>query len=443
MRGKAKGRRKRVIVMGAAGRDFHNFNVLYRDDPSTEVVAFTAAQIPFIENRTYPPSLAGPLYPEGIRVYPEDKLPELIKRHGADEVVFSYSDVSYGHVMQRAVLAVSLGAAFVLPSAEAAMIRSRVPVVSVSAVRTGCGKSGVTRYIGKKLLQAGRRPVAVRHPMPYGDLERQRLQRFSSREDMKKADCTIEELEEYEPLVESGLVVYAGVDYRAILDEAEKEGDLVLWDGGNNDLPFVKPDFEIVVTDPLRPGHEFQYYPGEANLRRAHVVVINKAGNAEARVELAASNARSVNPGAAILRTDSKITVEGEIRGRKALVVEDGPTLTHGGMAYGAGIAAARAFGAEPVDPRPHAIGSIRETFRKHPGIGNLLPAMGYSEGQKKELQETIERTPADLVLIATPIDLSRVIPMNKPAVRVRYEIEEMDSPGLWDAVRGFLEKPR
>lgn len=434
-------RRKRIIIMGAAGRDFHNFNVLYRDDPSIEVVAFTAAQIPFIENRTYPPSLAGPLYPEGIRIYPEDELPELIKKYGADEVVFSYSDVSYEYVMQRAALAISLGAGFVLPSAEAAMIKAERPVISVSAVRTGCGKSGVTRYIGKKLLQAGKRPVAIRHPMPYGDLERQRLQRFSSREDLVKAQCTIEELEEYEPLVESGLVVYAGVDYRAILDEAEKEGNIILWDGGNNDLPFIRPDFEIVVTDPLRPGHELGYYPGEANLRRAHLVVVNKAGSAGAEVELVASNARAVNPRATILRTDSAITVEGDIKGKKALVVEDGPTLTHGGMAFGAGIAAARAFGAVPVDPRPYASGTIKEAFRKYPDLQNLLPAMGYSEGQKKELQEIIEKTPADLVLIATPIDLSRVVPITKPAVRVRYEIEEMDRPGLWDEVRAFLSK--
>lgn len=427
--------------MGAAGRDFHNFNVLYRDDPSIEVVAFTAAQIPFIENRTYPPSLAGPLYREGIRIYPEDELPELVKEYGADEVVFSYSDVSYEYVMQRAALAISLGAGFVLPSAEAAMIKAERPVISVSAVRTGCGKSGVTRYIGKKLLQAGKRPVAIRHPMPYGDLERQRLQRFSSREDLVKAQCTIEELEEYEPLVESGLVVYAGVDYRAILDEAEKEGGIILWDGGNNDLPFIRPDFEIVVTDPLRPGHELGYYPGEANLRRAHLVVVNKAGSAGAEVDLVASNARAVNPRATILRTDSAITVEGDIKGKKALVVEDGPTLTHGGMAFGAGIAAARAFGAVPVDPRPYASGTIKEAFRKYPGLQNLLPAMGYSEGQKRELQEIIEKTPADLVLIATPIDLSRVVPITKPAVRVRYEIEEMDRPGLWDEVRAFLSK--
>ncbi|MBW7956285.1 MAG: GTPase [Deltaproteobacteria bacterium] len=441
MTGKARGRRKRIIILGAAGRDFHNFNVLYRDDPSIEVVAFTAAQIPFIEKRTYPPSLSGPLYPEGIRIYPEDELPELIKRHRADEVVFSYSDVSYEYVMRRAALAISLGAGFILPSAEAAMLKAKKPVISVSAVRTGCGKSGVTRYIGKKILQAGKRPVAIRHPMPYGDLERQRLQRFATREDLIEAQCTIEEFEEYEPLIESGLVVYAGVDYSAILDEAEKEGDIILWDGGNNDLPFIRPDFEIVVTDPLRPGHELLYYPGEANLRRAHVVVINKAGSAGADVELVASNARAVNSRATILRTDSAITVEGEIRGKKALVVEDGPTLTHGGMAYGAGMAAARAFGAEPVDPRPYAVGTIKETFRKYPVLQNLLPAMGYSEGQKKELQEIIEKTPADLVLIATPIDLSRVIPITKPAVRVRYEIEEMDSPGLWDEVRAFLSK--
>ena len=433
--------RRRVIIMGAAGRDFHNFNMLYRDDPAAEVVAFTASQIPFIEKRAYPPALSGPLYPGGIPIYAEERLAEVIREYRADEAVFSYSDVSYEYVMHRASLVTSLGASFILPSPEKAMLASIRPVISVTAVRTGSGKSGVTRYIGRLLLESGRKPVVIRHPMPYGDLEKQRLQRFAKTDDLRAHECTIEEIEEYEPLIKAGLVVYAGVDYRAILDEAEKEGEIILWDGGNNDLPFIKPDLEIVVADPLRPGHELLYYPGEANLRRAHVVVINKADGApQASIELVRSNVLSVNPNARILKTASTISVEGDIKGRKALVIEDGPTLTHGGMRFGAGIVAARRFGATPVDPRPYAIGTIKEVFSRYPDLEDLLPAMGYSDEQKRELEETIRRTPADIVLIATPIDLSAILKIDKPSVRVSYEIAEMESPGLKEAVLDFMK---
>lgn len=427
--------------MGAAGRDFHNFNMLYRDDPATEVVAFTAAQIPFIEKRAYPPALSGQLYPDGIPIYSEERLAEIIKEYRADEAVFSYSDVSYEYVMHRASLVTSLGASFVLPSPEKAMLTSSRPVISVTAVRTGSGKSGITRYIGRLLLESGRKPVVIRHPMPYGDLEKQRLQRFAKTEDLTSHDCTIEEIEEYEPLIKSGLVVYAGVDYRAILDEAEREGDIILWDGGNNDLPFIRPDLEIVVADPLRPGHELLYYPGETNLRRAHAVVINKADSVpETSIELVRSNVRSVNAKARMLKTASAISVDGDIKGKKALVIEDGPTLTHGGMKFGAGIVAARRCGAEPVDPRPYATGTIRDVLTKYPDLEDLLPAMGYSAGQKKELEETIRRTPADIVLVATPIDLSAILKIDKPCSRVAYEIAEMETPGLKEVVIDFMK---
>ncbi|OGP14184.1 MAG: GTPase [Deltaproteobacteria bacterium GWA2_55_10] len=433
--------RKRVIIMGAAGRDFHNFNMLYRDDPASEVVAFTAAQIPFIEKRAYPAALSGPLYPDGIPIYSEEKLPEIINKYKADEVVFSYSDVSYEYIMHRASLVTALGASFVLPSPEKAMLKSGRPVISITAVRTGSGKSGVTRYIGSLLLEAGRRPVVIRHPMPYGDLERQRLQRFANIADLKAHDCTIEEIEEYEPLIRAGLVVYAGVDYRAILDEAEKEGAIILWDGGNNDLPFIKPDLEIVVADPLRPGHELLYYPGEANLRRADVVVINKAeGAPQTSIELVRSNVLSVNARAKIIKTASAISVDGDIRGKKALVIEDGPTLTHGGMKFGAGMVAARRYGADPVNPRPYAVGTIKETLARYPDLEDLLPAMGYSDEQKNELEETIRRTPADIVLIATPIDLSGILKIEKPCVRVSYETAEMETTGLKDIIIDFMK---
>lgn len=433
--------RKRVVIMGAAGRDFHNFNTLYRYDASREVVAFTAAQIPFIEKRTYPPALSGPLYPEGIPIYPEQELERLIKESCVEEVVFSYSDVSYEYVMHRAALCAALGADFILPSAENSMLESARPVISVCAVRTGCGKSGISRYIGKLLLESGRKPVIIRHPMPYGDLASQKVQRFATLDDLARHKCTIEEMEEYEPHIEAGLVVYSGVDYEAVLKEAEKEGGIIIWDGGNNDLPFIRPDLEIVVTDPLRPGDELLYYPGEANLRRADVVVINKANNAdEASVRIIMDNIRKVNTGAAIIKTASVVRTDKEINGKSVLVIEDGPTLTHGGMSFGAGIVAARTFKAVPVDPRPYAVGSIKEVFAKYPRLGALLPAMGYSDAQKKELEETINKTPADMVLVATPIDLTRVLKIDKPCARVSYEIEEMESPGLKAKVEGFIK---
>jgi len=430
--------RKKIIIMGAAGRDFHNFNVLYRDDAACEVVAFTAAQIPFIEKRTYPPSLSGPLYPGGIPIFPEEELEGIIIRTGAAEVVFSYSDVSYEFVMRKASLCASLGADFVLPSAARTMLKSTRPVISVCAVRTGCGKSGVSRYIGRLLLEMGRKPVVIRHPMPYGDLTAQRLQRFSELADLDSHNCTIEEMEEYEPHIRAGLVVYAGVDYEAILKEAEKEGEIVIWDGGNNDLPFTMPDLEITVADPFRAGHELLYYPGEANLRRAGAVVVNKAADApKAAVDTVINNIRSMNTNAVIIKTASPVKTNIDIRGKKAVVIEDGPTLTHGNMSFGAGIVAAEKFGAIPVDPRPYASGTIKRVFEKYPGLGPLLPAMGYSDEQKKELEEAINSTPADIALIATPVDLSRILKLDKPCALASYEIEEMESPGL----RGLVEK--
>lgn len=432
---------KRVIIMGAAGRDFHNFNILYRDDPSFEVIAFTAAQIPFIQNRIYPPELSGPLYPHGIPIYLEERLPGLIKEHRIDAVVFSYSDITHEQVMHKASIATGLGADFILPGFEKTMLRSVRPVISVCAVRTGCGKSGVTRYIGKLINALGKKAVAIRHPMPYGDLAKQKVQRFSNYKDMAEAECTIEEREEYEPLVSSGITVYAGVDYREILKEAEKEADILIWDGGNNDLPFLRPDLELVITDPLRPGHELRYYPGEANLRRAGCVIINKANAAaSSSIEEVTANIRTVNTSAGIIKTASVLTVNGKIRGRKVLVIEDGPTLTHGGMSFGAGIAAARAHGAVPVDVRPYAVGTIKETLAANPHLELLLPAMGYSPQQVRELEATINRTPCDLVLIATPIDLTGIVKIDKPSVRVFYEIEETEEPGLRGLIGEFLK---
>lgn len=433
--------RKRVVIMGAAGRDFHNFNTLYRNDARSEVVAFTAAQIPFIEKRIYPPALSGPLYSEGIPIYPEAELERLVKEYRVAEVVFSYSDVSYEYVMHRAALCNALGADFILPSAENSMLESARPVISICAVRTGCGKSGISRYIGKLLLEAGRKPVVIRHPMPYGDLETQKVQRFATLEDLARHNCTIEEMEEYEPHIAAGLEVYAGVDYAAVLEEAEKEGNIIIWDGGNNDLPFIRPDLEIVVTDPLRPGDELLYYPGEANLRRADVAVINKANNAiDASIRLVTENIRKVNERAEIVKTASVVRTDKDIKGKRVLVIEDGPTITHGGMSFGAGVVAAKTFKAAPVDPRPYAVGTIKEVYAKYPHLGALLPAMGYSDTQKKELEVTINKTPAEMVLIATPIDLTRVLKIDKPCGRVSYEIEEMESPGLKSIVEGFVK---
>jgi predicted GTPase len=437
-------KRERIIIMGAAGRDFHNFNMVYRINPYFEVKAFTAAQIPFIEKRVYPPELAGSLYPGGIPIYPEEKLEQLITEHEIERVVFAYSDVSHSHVMHKASLCLSLGADFLLLGPDRTMLRSSKPVISVCAVRTGCGKSGITRYILGILKNRGLSPVAIRHPMPYCDLGGSRVQRFTEMGDLDRQSCTIEEREEFEPLIRSGTVVYAGVDYEEILRGAQEEADIIVWDGGNNDLPFIRPDIEAVVLDPHRPGHELQYYPGETNLRRADIAIINKVDTAEkekiARVE---ENIRWVNPEAVIVHTASRISIDppSRIKGRKVLVVEDGPTLTHGGMPYGAGLLAATRFGAaEIVDPRPFAKGSIRETFEKYPHLKNLLPAMGYAPVQMQELKETIEKVPCDLVLIATPIDLRGLLNLKKKSVTVKYEIEERGGMELKGYIEGFVD---
>ncbi|CUS79017.1 Predicted GTPase [Candidatus Kryptonium thompsonii] len=439
--------RKKVIIMGAAGRDFHNFNMYYRDNENYEVVAFTATQIPNIENRKYPPELAGKLYPKGIPIYPEEKLEELIKKFKVDEVVFSYSDVSHQYVMERASRVISAGASFRLLGLNQTMLKSKVPVVAVVAVRTGCGKSQTSRKVARLLREMGLKVVVVRHPMPYGDLRKQVVQRFASIEDMYRQNCTIEEMEEYEPHIANGGVVYAGVDYEKILREAEKEADVIIWDGGNNDMPFFKPDLTIVVTDPHRPGHELTYYPGSSNLRIADVVVINKVDSANpADVETVRNNIKSVNPKAIIIEAASPIFVEDGslIRGKRALAVEDGPTLTHGEMSYGAAVLAAKKFGAkELVDPRDYAVGSIKETFEKYTQIRNLLPAVGYGKEQIKELEKTINRTPADIVIIGTPIDLRRVLKLNKPSVRVKYELQEIGKPDLVDILTDFVKSKK
>ncbi|MBI4949081.1 MAG: GTPase [Deltaproteobacteria bacterium] len=427
--------------MGAAGRDFHNFNMRFRNDPSSEVVAFTAAQIPFIGGRVYPPPLSGPLYPDGIRIHLEDELARLIIDLKADEVVFSYSDLSHEDVMHRASLVVSLGADFRLLGAEPTMLSSIRPVISVCAVRTGSGKSGVTRFAARTLKELGKKVVVIRHPMPYGDLARQKAQRFATRDDMKRADCTVEEMEEYEPLISDNVTVFAGVDYAEILSNAEKEADVIIWDGGNNDLPFIRPDLEIVVADPLRPGHEVAYFPGEANARRADCLIINKADSAGVEaIRMVEANLRSLNPGARIIKTASAVKADPSIAGKRVLVIEDGPTLTHGGMDYGAGVWAARTYGAHPVDVRPFAVGSIKETLKKYPRLTTLLPAIGYSKEQVQDLEETVNNTPCDLVLVATPADLSRIINIKRPFLRVEYEVKDMEKDGLEDLIKGFVK---
>jgi len=434
---------RRVLIMGAAGRDFHNFNVVYRDNPAYEVVGFTATQIPNITDRRYPRELAGSRYPDGIPIYEEERLREIIGTLKADLVVFAYSDVSHTYVMHKASLVVAAGADFVLLGFDATALRSTRPVVSVCAVRTGAGKSQTTRRVCQRLMERGRRVAAIRHPMPYGDLVKQRVQRFATFDDLDRYECTIEEREEYEPHIKNGIIVYSGVDYAAILREAEKEADVIVWDGGNNDLPFIRPDVEIVVADPHRPGHEMRYHPGEANIRRASCVVINKIDTADKKgIEEVKANIALLNPGALIVEAASPVTVEdpAAIRGKRVLVVEDGPTLTHGEMAYGAGVIAAQRFGAAAlVDPRPWAVGSIAETFRKYPKIGTLLPAVGYGDQQMDELRQTIERVECDLVLIATPIDLRRTIHFERPALRVSYELQEIGKPDLDDVLKGLL----
>lgn len=438
---------KRVLILGAAGRDFHDFNCLFRNNRDYQVVAFTATQIPDIAGRRYPPELAGPLYPDGIPIIDEKEMELLIRSHQVDVVVFSYSDISHANLMHLASRVLSCGADFWLPGARQTMVESRVPVISICAVRTGCGKSPVSRHVLTELKRLGWHPVVVRHPMPYGNLADQAVQRFATLADLEKHQCTIEECEEYEPHIVNGTVVYAGVDYEAILRRAEQEADLVLWDGGNNDTPFYKSDLEIVVTDPHRAGHEMSYFPGEVNLRRGQVIVINKVNTAPVEgLEIVRNNICQNNPAATIVEMACRVTADDEaaIQGKHVLVVEDGPTLTHGEMSYGAGVVAARQFhAASLVDPRPHAVGSIRRTFEKYTHLHDLLPAMGYHETQRRELEETINRTPCDLVVIATPVDLRRIVSVNKPCVRVAYEVESLTQPSLREVLAQFSEMKR
>jgi predicted GTPase len=434
--------RRRVIIMGAAGRDFHNFNMRYKDNENYEVVAFTATQIPDIEGRTYPAELAGNLYPKGIPIYHEEELIRLVQAHQVDEVVFAYSDVSYEAVQHKAALATAAGADFVLLSAQNTMLTSNKPVIAICAVRTGCGKSQTTRRVTQILKEMGKKLVVVRHPMPYGDLAAQRCQRFETYVDLERQNCTIEEREEYEPHLAIGNIVYAGNDYREILEQAQAEADIVIWDGGNNDTPFFKPDLHIVVADPLRPGHELTYYPGETNLIMADVVIINKETSAALEdIEQVRANIRDRNPDAVIIDAASPIFIEDSqiIKGKRVLAVEDGPTLTHGEMDFGAAVVAAERFGAsELVDPRPFLVGSLIDTFDKYPEIGMLLPAMGYGAKQIKDLEATINNTDCDAVIIGTPIDLRKIININKPAVRVTYELQEIGRPNLHDVLQRF-----
>jgi predicted GTPase len=432
--------RRKVIILGAAGRDFHDFNVYWRDNPGYEVVAFTATQIPNIEGRVYPPELAGPRYPVGVPIYAEAELPALIRRLGADVCAMAYSDVSHEEVMHKASLVNACGADFVILGHRQTMLKASKPVIAVCAVRTGSGKSQTSRAVARILKKLGRKVAVVRHPMPYGDLSKQVCQRFATPEDLDIHKCTIEEREEYEPHIAAGNVVFAGIDYVKILAEAEKAADVILWDGGNNDMPFFKPDLHITIVDPHRPGHERRYYPGETNLHMADVVVINKMDTARPQdVETVINNIKAVNPRAEIIRANSPVMVDQPelIRGKRVLAVEDGPTLTHGEMSYGAAHIAARRFGAARiVDPRPYAVGSIRQTFAKYTQITEVLPAMGYSEHQIRELAETINATDCDLVLIGTPVDLTRMLRINKPTLRVRYELEEQTPGQLEAAVR-------
>ncbi len=437
--------KRNIIVMGAAGRDFHNFNVLYRHDPDVNVVAFTAAQIPDIDDRKYPASLAGENYPDGIPIRPEADLIELIQDHDIDEVVFSYSDISYQTLMEKAAYVMAAGARFTVEGAAPTMIESSKPVVSIVAVRTGCGKSQTTRRVAQLLQEQGKKVVAIRHPMPYGDLSKQECMRFASYEDLDLHKTTIEEREEFEPHIDSGIVVYCGIDYETIIRQAEQEADVILWDGGNNDMSFYRADLTITVVDPHRPGHELSYYPGQTNLLLADAVVINKIDSADPdAVQTVRENIRAYNPDAIIIDGASPLAVENgdDVRGKRVLVVEDGPTLTHGEMAYGAGVVAAQKFGAsELVDPRPFTVGSITKTFETYPDIGTLLPAMGYGDQQVKDLEETINKTDCDMVIVATPIDLSRMIDIKKPWVRVRYDLEEIGRPKLDDVIGEWLNR--
>ncbi len=436
-------RRTKVIIMGAAGRDFHNFNTLFRGDGRYDVVAFTAAQIPDIEGRTYPPELAGTLYPQGIPIHAEEEVESLIRGHDVDEVWFSYSDVSHLDVMHKGSFVTAAGAHFGICSATRTMLRSSRPVIAITAVRTGVGKSQTTRYVSRILRDLGKKVVAVRHPMPYGDLVKQAVQRFATYEDLDRHETTIEEREEYEPHIDNGFVVYAGVDYEKILRQAEEEADVILWDGGNNDTPFYQPDLHIALLDPHRPGHELTYYPGETNLRMAGLLIVNKVNTADpANVEKVLESCRIHNPKARVIQCRSAIRLDNPelVRGKRALVVEDGPTLTHGGMTYGAGWYAAKEAGAaEIVDPVPYAVGSIRATYEKYPNSRAILPAMGYGEKQVRELEATINATPADVVVEGTPIELKRILEVNKPIANVEYELEEVEPGVIAEMVRAVV----
>ncbi len=436
--------KRRILIMGAAGRDFHNFNTLYRENDSVEIVAFTATQIPDIAGRKYPAVLAGDLYPNGIPIHDESELEDLIVNKDVEEVLFSYSDVSHQYVMEKAQIVNSLGAHFTIAGADPTMVKSTKPLISICATRTGCGKSQTTRRVAELLIEAGKKVVAIRHPMPYGDLAKQAVQRFASLEDLKTHECTIEEMEEYEPHIVAGVIIYAGVDYEAILREAEKEADVILWDGGNNDLPFYKPDLAITVVDPHRAGHELEYYPGFTNLLMADVIVINKIDTADlCGVEEVRENIAEWNPEAMVVDAASPLTVSDPslIKGKKVLCIEDGPTLTHGGMKYGAAVMAALKFGAaDLVDPRPWATGKLARTFERYPEVGQLLPAMGYGEEQIKDLEKTMAKVECDAVVIGTPIDLQRIINIPQPSVRVSYDLAEIGKPDLKDALADYLK---
>ena len=435
---------KRVLIMGAAGRDFHNFNTYFRDNEEYEVVCFTATQIPNIDDRKYPAALAGERYPDGIPIFPEDELVDIIKNKSIDLVVFAYSDVPHEYVMQKGSQVLAAGADYMLLSPEKTQIKATVPVISVCAIRTGCGKSQTSRKIVGLLKELGKKVVALRHPMPYGNLAEQAVQRFATYEDLDRHDCTIEEREEYESYIDEGLVVYAGVDYEKIVRQAEKEADILIWDGGNNDMSFIAPDLEITVVDPLRPGHERTYYPGETNFLTADVIVINKYKQASAeQLNTVLENIKKCNPKAKVIKGASILTVDKpeEVKDKKVLVIEDGPTLTHGGMSYGAGMVAADLFeAAEIVDPRPYAVGSIKDAYTKYPQLGKLIPALGYYEDQLADLQTSINATPCDMVLVGSPIDITRVVDIKKPAKRVRYDLEEIGEPSLKTVLKDFLK---
>jgi predicted GTPase len=440
----------KVLIMGAAGRDFHNFNVFYRDNPLYEVVAFTATQIPYIDDRKYPAALCGKLYPKGIPIFPEEELLDLIKKYKVNEVVFAYSDVNSQYVMEKAAMVNAANASFRIMGYKETAVKSTKPVIAVVAVRTGAGKSQTSRRVVEILQSLGKKVVSVRHPMPYGDLVKQKVQRFATIADLKKHKCTIEEMEEYEPHVASGKVIYAGVDYEAILREAEKEADVVVWDGGNNDMPFYQSDLVITVADPHRAGHELSYYPGLTNINIADVIVLNKIDSASPEnIQQVRESIQKVNPKAIVVDAASPLSLENEkdinvIKGKRVLVVEDGPTLTHGGMKFGAGTLAAMKFGAkEIIDPRPYAVKSILDTYKKYPGIGVLLPAMGYSDQQVKDLETTLNRVPCDAVVIGTPIDLKRLIKIKKPSVTVNYSLQEIGKPDLKDIITDMFKKKK